>query len=192
MLVKRKSLIVSFISSFVIAIVLILTLAGYFVYVELKAEEFKRHYQELLEKAKADVYSRYIFITNLDAKIENTGPLKGKPVIEGIVTNKGIKQIANLAIKVSFLDKDNAVIYETALRPQEPALGGSAIAHVAIPYLYTPAKFILKPNEQIAFKKIITNCPTEIFVELREGEKPKKAFGKWTGTMTSQAVSLDF
>ena len=190
--IKKKSVIVALVSSLVIALVLILTLVGYLAYIEFKGEEFKRYYSELLDKAKARVYSKYIDITKLDVRIENTGPLKGKPIIEGVVTNKGDKQVAYLVIKVNFLDKDNAVIYEVLLRPQEPTLGGAPITHVAIPYLYTPPKAILKPNEQLAFKKIITNCPTEIFVELREGDKPKKTFGKWSGKLTSQSISLDF
>lgn len=192
MLIKKKSIIVALVSSLVIALVLILTLVGYFAYLEFKGEEFKRYYYELLLKAKARVYSKYIDIAELEARIENTGPLKGKPIIEGVVTNKGVKQVAYLVIKVGFLDKDNAVIYETLLRPQEPTLGGGPITHVAMPYLYTPPKAILKPNDKIAFKKIITNCPTEIFVELREGDKPKKTFGKWSGKLTSQSISLDF
>src|SRR3989338_3057044 len=190
--IKKKSVIVALVSSLVIALVLILTLVGYLAYIEFKGEEFKRYYSELLDKAKARVYSKYIDITKLDVRIENTGTLKGRPIIEGVVTNKGDKQVAYLVIKVNFLDKDNAVIYEVLLRPQEPALGGAPITHVAIPYLYTPPKAILKPNEQLAFKKIITNCPTEIFVELREGDKPKKTFGKWSGKLTSQSISLDF
>lgn len=192
MIIKKKSLIVAFVSSFVIAVVLVLTLVGYFAYLEFKGEEFKRYYQEFLEKAKARVYSKYIRISDLDARIENTGPLKGKPVIEGVVTNAGSKQVIDLIIKVSFLDKDNAVIYEMPLRPQEPALGSAYMGHVSIPYLYTLPKTILKPYERVVFKKVIANCPTEIFVELREGEKPKNTFGKWSGKLTSQAISLNF
>lgn len=192
MLIKKKSVIVALVSSLVIALVLILTLVGYFVYLEFKGEEFKRYYSELLLKAKARVYSKYIDIAKLDVRIESTGPLKGKPIIEGVVTNRGAKQVSYLVIKVDFLDKDNAVIYEALLRPQEPALEGGSITHLSIPYLYTPPKAILKPNEQITFKKIITNCPTEIFVELRDGDKPKKTFGKWSGKLTSQSISLDF
>ena len=95
MLIKKKSVIVALVSSFVIALVLILTLVGYFVYLEFKGNEFKRYYSELLEKAKAGVYSKYIDITKLDARIENSGPLKGKPIIEGVVTNKGKKEISH-------------------------------------------------------------------------------------------------
>ena len=192
MLIKRKSLIVAFVSSFVIALVLVVTLVGYFFYLEFKADEFRKNYQALLEKAKARVYSRYIEIKDLDARIENAGALKGKPVIEGVVTNKGPRDIANLALQVNFLDKDNTVLYEVVLHPQEPTIGSQGFANVAIPYLYTPPKFALKPNEPLRFKKIMTNCPTEVFVELREGDRPKKIFGRWSGKLTAQPFSLDF
>lgn len=56
MIIKRKSLVVALISSFVITIVLIVTLAGYFIYIEYKGEEFRKQYQQLLGKVKAGVY----------------------------------------------------------------------------------------------------------------------------------------
>lgn len=54
MLIKQKSLIVALLSSFIISLVLVLTLIGYLVYIELKGKEFKRSYQELLQKAKTN------------------------------------------------------------------------------------------------------------------------------------------
>lgn len=192
MLVKRKSLIVGLISSFVIALVLVLTLVGYYLFLEIKADEFRRYYQVLLANAKAKVYSENITISKLDARIENDGPLKGKPVIEGSVSNKGTKNISGLVIKINFLDKENAAIYDLLIRPQEPSLGPSSLPQISIPYLYTSPRSVIKPGETLYFKNIIPNCPTEIFVELREGDKPKKAFGKWSGNITAQTVSLDF
>ena len=191
-LIKKKSLIVGLISSIIIALVLILTLVGYFIYLEFKAEEFRRHYQELLGRAKAKVYAKYIEIEKLDARIENSGALKGKPIIEGVVTNKGARDIFNLVIKISFLDKDDAVIYEVELRPQEPTLGNSAFSGVNIPYIYNPPKTLLGPNKPATFKNIMSNCPTEIFLELREGDKPKKTFGRWSGKLIAHIASLDF
>jgi hypothetical protein len=193
MLIKRKSLIVGLVSSVIIALVLIMTLVGYFIYLEFKGGEFDRVYQELLERAKAKVYSRHLDIFGLDARIENTGALKGKPIIEGAITNKGSREIVNLVLKLSFLDKDSASIYELTAHPQEPALGGPVFKRVSIPRLYSYAHPIdaLKPGQTLKFKKIITGCPTEVFVELREGEKPTKSFGRWSGKLTSEVISLD-
>ena len=193
MLIKRKSLVVSLVSSIVIALVLIMTLVGYSVYLEFKSKEFGRIYQELLEKAKAKVYSRHLEIFGLDARIENTGALKGKPIIEGAITNNGSRELVNLTIRLRFLDKDSASIYEFTACPQEPALGSAAFTHSSISRLsgYSRPIDSLKPGQTLKFKKIITGCPTEIFVELREGEKPTKSFGRWSGKLTSEVVSLD-
>jgi hypothetical protein len=192
-IIKRKSLIVGLVSSVVIALVLIMTLVGYFIYLELRSREFGRVYQELLEKAKAKVYSRHLDIFGLDARIENTGALKGKPIIEGAVTNKGSREIVNLVLKLNFLDRDSASIYELTAHPQEPALGSTVFTHGTISHLYSYSHPIdsLKPGQTLKFKKIITSCPTEIFVELREGEKPTKSFGRWSGKLTSEVISLD-
>ena len=193
MIIKRKSLIVGLVSSVVIALALIMTLVGYSIYLEFKSGEFDRVYHELLERAKARVYSRHLDIFGLDARIENIGALKGKPIIEGAITNKGSKEIINLVLKLSFLDKDSASIYEFTARPQEPALGGPAYKHVSTSRLSSYAHPIdsLKPGQTLKFKTIITSCPTEIFVELREGEKPTKSFGRWSGKITSEIISLD-
>ena len=193
MIIKRKSLIVGLVSSIVIALVLIMTLVGYFIYLEFKSREFSRIYQELLEKAKAKVYTSHLDIFGLDARIENTGALKGKPIIEGAITNKGSREIVNLVLKLSFLDRDSASIYEITAHPQEPALSSGAFTHVSTSRIYSNAHPIdtLKPGQTLKFKKIITNCPTEIFVELKEGEKPTKSFGRWSGKLTSEVISLD-
>ena len=193
MIIKRKSLIVGLVSSVVIALALIMTLVGYSIYLEFKSGEFDRVYHELLERAKARVYSRHLDIFGLDARIENIGALKGKPIIEGAITNKGSKEIINLVLKLSFLDKDSASIYEFTARPQEPALGSAVFTHISISRLYGYAgpTNSLKPGQTLKFKTIITGCPTEIFVELREGEKPTKSFGRWSGKLASEAISLD-
>ena len=191
-LIKRKSLVVALISSFVIALVLITTLAGYFIYLEYKAEEFRRNYQESLGRVKAGVYSKYITIDKLDARIENSGALKGRPVIEGVVINRSAKDVLNLAIRVGFADKDNAIIYETEFHPQEPSLGSSSGDYVSIPYLRVEPGYTLKAGETFTFKKIISSCPTEIFIELREGDRPKKNFGRWSGKLTARVASLDY
>jgi hypothetical protein len=193
MLIKRKSLIVGLVSSFIIALALIVTLVGYFIYLEFKSSEFGRIYQELLEKSKAKVYSKHLDIFGLDARIENTGALKGKPIVEGAITNKGTRKVVNLILKLSFLDKDSASIYELSAHPQEPALGSAVYTRVlsSYPYGYSHPIASLEPGETLKFKKIITNCPTEIFIELREGEKPTKSFGRWSGKLASEVISLD-
>jgi hypothetical protein len=52
MLIKEKSLVVALVSSFLISLVLIFTLIGYLVYIEIKGERFKASYQQELNKIK--------------------------------------------------------------------------------------------------------------------------------------------
>ncbi|MDD5427728.1 MAG: hypothetical protein PHI58_00635, partial [Candidatus Omnitrophica bacterium] len=52
MLIKKKSLIVSFFSSLTIPIVLVLTLVGYIAYLEIKNKELKASYERELGELK--------------------------------------------------------------------------------------------------------------------------------------------
>lgn len=53
MLIKRKSLAVVIVSGFVISSVLVFTLVGYAVYMELRDREAKLAYEHALERVKA-------------------------------------------------------------------------------------------------------------------------------------------
>ncbi|MFA6079680.1 MAG: hypothetical protein WC779_08055 [Candidatus Omnitrophota bacterium] len=192
MLIKQKSLIVALVSSFVIAMVLVLTLVAYLIYIELRGEEFKRSYQDLLSKVNSKVYSKNLETVKLDALIEPSGALKGTPVIDGILKNKGSRNITALLLKVKFLDKDGAAIYEVTFHPQEPSLGDQASPQVVIPYLSGPARIILRSGESLAFKRILSNCPKEIIQSLQDKPPASKAWGRWTGKLVSEVLSIDF
>lgn len=191
MIIKKKSMIVAVISSLVISSVLVLTLVSYVVYNELKAEEFKRRYQDILRRINAKVYSKNIEASKLGAKIESSGALKGKGVLEGVIKNAGPRGISNLLVKVGFLDSDGAAIYETIFYPQEPALGISGLAQVTIPYL-SPPKVIISSGGTLPFKRILSDCPEEIINELKKGSGFSKGRGKWSGKFTFEVISIDF
>ena len=192
MIFKKKSLVVALVSSFVIASVLVLTLIGYAFYIELKGGESRQAYQGLLQKINAKVYAKYIEIISLDAKIETSGVLQGKPVIGGVVKNTGNRDISGLLVRVKFLDKDGAAIYETVFHPQEPSLGSAGIAQIAIPYLHNPSKYILKQNQEMPFKKILAGCPSEIMGELKTGRGFAKNSSKWSGKLAFDILAIDF
>ncbi len=192
MLIKKKSLIVALVSSFVISAVLVSTFIGYVIYIEIKGEEFKRSYEVLLQRANAKVYSKYLDASKLEARIEIAGALKGKAVIEGVIKNKGQKNITDLLVKVNFLDRDGAVIYEVTLHPQEPSLGSSGLTQVTIPYLSVHTKIILKPDETLPFKRILFNCPKEIRGELKKEMGFAKGAGKWSGKFSFEVLAVNF
>lgn len=192
MILKRKSLVVALISSFIISAVLVLTLVGYVAYIELKGEEFKRSYEGLLKKVNAKVYAKKIEVTKLNAEISGSGALKGKPVIEGVIKNSGPRNITSLLMKVKFLDRDGAIIYEAIFQPQEPSLGTSVLAQIPIPRLSGPPKIMMRPNESFPFKRVLTNCPVEIADELEKGGGGAKNAGRWSGKFTYEILEVDF
>lgn len=188
MILKKKSLIVAIISSFVICGSLILTLAGYLVYLELKDKELQSAYQQLLKNVNAKFYSRHIEISGLTAAIENTGTLKGKPVVEGVLKNKGYREVADILMLIRFLDKDGAVLYEVVFHPQEPSLGASNLTQIALPYISVHPKTSIKPGATFPFKKILTNCPKEIASELNREARQ----GEWSGKLDADIISISF
>ncbi len=190
-IIKAKSLIVSVISSLVIAAVLVLTLVGYLVYIEFKGEEFRRIYEAQLQKISARVYGKYIDIQRLNAKIEDSGALKGKPVVEGVLINKGRRPLANILIKVKFLDTDGTVIYDTVFRPQEPALAVSTTPLDIIPYLSGHGKTYLRPADSFPFKVLLFNCPGEIWIALKEKAGHAKTARRWRGKLAFEILAVD-
>lgn len=192
MIIKKKSLIVALVSSFVIASVLVWTLIGYVIYLEFKDEESRRMYNGILEKLNAKIYSKYIEVSKLNVAISSTGPLRGNPMIGGIIKNNGARAIRDLLIKVKFLDQDNAVIYEVLFHPQEPSLGSSGLAQVTIPYLSASSRVTIVPNDTLPFKKILTNCPKEILASLKKAPGFAKRPGRWAGKLGFEVLAIEF
>lgn len=188
-LIKKKSLLVAFVSSFILSAVLVLTLVSYIVYLEIKEKDLNASYRHSLEEINAELYASYIDVTDITAKIENSGALRGSPIIVGTLKNTGNKNVTDILLKVRFLDKDNAVIYEAIFHPLEPSLGSSSLTQVAIPYLTSYRKMVLKPGSATAFKRILTNCPAEIASILKKEEIARSGVQK---KISTEVLSLSF
>lgn len=191
MILKKKSLIVTLVSAFVLSCVLILTLVGYAAYVEIRNEESKISYRYLLGRQNAKIYGKYIEVSGLAAKTEDTGVLKGKNVVGGTIKNHGNKDISGLLMKVKFLDQDGAIIYETAFDPREPALGSGVMPEVSIPYISTRARVITRKGAAVPFKKILDICPAEITAAINNTSGLSKKREKWSGKLEYSLVSID-
>lgn len=192
MIIKKKSLIVALVSSFVIASVLVWTLIGYIIYLEFKDEESRRMYHGILEKLSARIYSRYIEVSKLNVAISSAGPLRGNPMIGGVIKNNGTRTITDILIKVKFLDQDNAIIYEVIFHPQEPSLGSAGLTRVAIPYLSTSSRAAMDPGGLLPFKKVLINCPKEILASLKKGPGFAKRPSRWAGKLGLEVLAIEF
>lgn len=204
--IKKKSLIVALISSIVICLVLVVNLAGYLIYLEMKDDELTKIYRIELQRANAKVYSKHIEIARLGAGFNATGPLSGEAVLEGIIRNDGYRDVTDLRIKVKFLDKDGAALYEAVFHPLEPSLGSYGVFaparlqdlfHLAggpasITYLADSSASVIKPESSLPFKKILTNCPKEILSELKANKGSPSTRGRWTGKLDYEILSVNY
>jgi len=186
---KKKSVVVALISGFIVSIVLILTLVGYSVYLELKNEESRISYMYALDKISARIYGKYIELSGLTAKIERSGALKDKAVLEGTINNRGQRDLSELIMKIKFLDTDGAVIYETVSDLLEPALGTGTLGTIKIPYLSYSPHIKVKIGGSLPFKKILINPPAEIYSCLRDEGGLSKNRGRWSGKFDYETIS---
>ena len=186
---KKKSVIVALVSGLVVSIVLILTLVGYSVYLEVKNEESRISYGYVFAKISARVYGKYVEITGLTAKIEKSGVLRDKVVLEGTVKNNGERELFEIIAKIKFLDRDGAVIYEAVSDLLEPALGAGTIGSIKIPYLSYHPRITVKIGGSLPFKKILVNPPTEIYSCLSGEGGFSKNSGIWSGKFDYEIIS---
>jgi len=186
---KKKSVIVALISGIIVSIVLILTLVGYSIYLELKNEESRISYMYAMDKINARIYGKYIEISGLTAKIEKSGVLRDKAVLEGTVKNNGQREFSELITKIKFLDTDGAVIYEAISDLLEPALGAGTVGTIKIPYLSYSPHIRVKIGSSLPFKKILTSPPAEIYSCLRDEGGLSKNRGRWSGRLDYEIVS---
>lgn len=189
MRLKKKSVIVAVVSGLVVSIVLILTLVGYSIYLEIKNEESRISYGYALGKISARIYGKYVEISGLTAKIEKFGILRDKVVIEGALKNNGERELSEVIAKIKFLDKDGAVIYETVSDLLEPALGAGTIGAIKIPYLSYHPPITVKIGGSLPFKKILANPPAEIYSCLHDEGGFSKNSGKWSGKLGYEIIS---
>ena len=192
MIIKQKSLIVAIVSSLIISSVLVLTLIGYVAYIKLRGEDFRRSYAEALQGVNAKYYAKYVEFPKLEARMETSGALKGKPALVGSLKNRGNRTITDILLKARFIDKDGAVIYEVDFHPHDPSLGSAGLNQIAIPRFSALPRLALKPGSDLAFKIIMTNCPHEIMTELEQGKGFAKASDRWVGKLSCEIVSVTF
>ena len=189
---KKKSIIVAFISGLVVSIVLILTLVGYSVYLEIKNEESRISYEYALAKMNARIYGKYIEISGLAAKIEKSGVLKDKVVLEGTLVNNGNRQLSEIIVKIKFLDNDGAVIYAAISDLLEPALGAGTIGAIKIPYISYHPRVTVKIGGSLPFKEILATPPAEIYSCLSDESGLSRNSERWSGVLGYELISAKF
>ena len=158
-IIKRKSILVIFFSSVLIALVLIVTLIGFYIYLNLEEEQGDNAYQRSLYDITAQLYSKYIYISKTVLKIGTKGFFDGKPVVEGAITNNSEKKVTFMKLRVSVIDKDDRVLYMENLYPLH------AYTHLSV--ISQDTGNYLAPKDTISLKHILRHCPRYIIGYLK-------------------------
>ncbi|MBU0605438.1 MAG: hypothetical protein KKH77_04030 [Candidatus Omnitrophica bacterium] len=193
MIIKKKSMLVALVSILIICLVLVVNLAGYLIYLELKDDELANAYSMRLQEVNAKVYSKHIEIDRLGVSFNSAGFLNKRAVLEGIVRNDGYKDITDLVIRVKFLDDDGAVIYQVTFRPLESSLTSyGAFRPISISHATEASTLAIRPESSHPFKKVLVNCPEEILSELKSGMDSSGGKERWAGKLDYDILSVNF
>src|SRR3989338_2389949 len=104
MLIKKKSFLVVVLSSIVIFSVLIFTLIGYYMYIELRARDDEKIAQDAIKKIGSRILSKYVAASGLSCALEASGAMKGRVVLKGSLINRSRRDLYNIVLKVKFID----------------------------------------------------------------------------------------
>lgn len=196
MLIKPKSLVVVALSSVVIAGVLVSTLIGYYMYVELKETENSKVCMDAIRKLQARIFAKDIEASGLSFGMDQAGPLAGRPVIKGVVRNRSARRVYNILLRVKFIDAGGTSVYEVVFHPLEPTFGIDQLGSITLSYLKGPQRNSIEPASSKTFKRIMPNFPKELLIPAPAGKKDKKdrSSGRayqWSGRLEWEVVNLN-
>ncbi|MDD4202647.1 MAG: hypothetical protein PHQ52_04195 [Candidatus Omnitrophica bacterium] len=152
-ILKRKSLAVVFLSTSLIAIVLVMTLVGVYIYYTWHFEQDNISYQKNIAQLNADLFGKEILIKNAHI---TAVPWENEqiPVIKGQIVNDSKKRIKDIAIKVMFIDMSGQVLYVNIFHP---------VMQVNNIFNFNEnTTFILGPKDSVSFEYKLFNVPVEI------------------------------
>ena len=158
---KLKHLQVIIFSSVVIAVILASTLAGYSLYLRWKEDVISVEYRNSILKLTADIFEDKVDIGGIDAKFGEAGDdgafSAGRAIVEWSMKNNTGKQITHLGVEISFLDRDDAILYRDWTYP----LGGEFQSGAPF-FSGMRTRKVLSPGESIRLEYVLRNCPERV------------------------------
>ncbi len=180
---KVRTFLVVGVSFLVIAAALGLTVFGFYAYLEWKKQNLENDYARSFRSLNAQLFQDMIKI-KVWGKVERKGGARGRPMIEGTITNGSNKTIYSLKLKVSFKDPENRVVYITSFYPVDPE-------EFSMRSLTDPTKNFLSEGNTISFAHQLNNCPPQVYNYLRSKLKFAKARGVPPLTIEYKIDSVD-
>ena len=166
MSIKRKNVLVGTLSSLIIAIVFVSTLAGYSLYIQFVKDSFALRYRSSIYKLTADLFSKDIQLSNLNIRTGGAGLTVQAPVVEGSVRNNSNKTITSMLIEVSFLRNDGTVVYNDWIFPLGDQPEEKFTGRVAAFSGMNKTSNVLLSGEGLSFRHLLRNCPKDITAQM--------------------------
>jgi len=189
MRIKSRTTPIIVLSSLIIISVLLLTMFGFYVYLEWKNKNALRNYNLAIYDLNGQLYKKNILI-NLEAKIGKKGMLKGRPVIAGTIKNNSNKRIYSLKLKVYFSDETQRVLCVNTFYP----VGSEFEPFVNLPDVRKNTKNFLAESDSISFTHQLGNCPPRVLNYLKSHlkfAKPGKGKEKLQFTYKIEGLDLE-
>ncbi len=176
---NRTALVIAF-SSVIISSVLALTIFGFYAYLGWKEKEIRRNYRIALYDLNAKTFEKYV-IVKLDARFDDEGIFKGKPIVRVTIKNTSRKTIYSLRLKIAFYDKKHRTVYVDTFYPVGPEL--ESLVNIADMTKMT--KNFLLEGDSISFKHRLKACPPKVLEYL-------KSKRKFAGLGVSEPLKLEY
>ncbi|MBF0493541.1 MAG: hypothetical protein HQL28_00230 [Candidatus Omnitrophica bacterium] len=120
---KLKNMSTVLISSALISIVILLTLAGYDFYVQIKSDIFTSKYENSLYRMLAEIYRDKLEISSISIDAEQgTLDRKYPPVLELKIKNNTRKVLTSLGLEFVCATKDGVVVFKDVFYPLDSSM----------------------------------------------------------------------
>ncbi|MDD5439278.1 MAG: hypothetical protein PHS37_03735 [Candidatus Omnitrophica bacterium] len=159
-MIKQKSIIVIFLSSILIALVFVVTLLGFYLYLTISEDDNELQYRESLSELNAKLYEKYIYLSSVVLKVGTKERFRNKPIIEGRISNQSNKTIISIQLGLTLTDNDGRTLYVESFYPLRPDAYLTVIPKRTGSYL--------AQNDTVSFIHILKRCPADVYAYLKE------------------------
>jgi len=177
MFLKKKHISVVAFSSAIIAIVFIVTLAGYHLYIQWKQDTLALKYRNSIYKLTAELFRNDVILSNIDLRVIKKEGTSALPLLQGSLKNNSGKKITSISVEISLENPDGTVVYKEWVHP----LGNRSSSFGIMEY----TEKVLLPGEKMSFRHFMKNCPYDVTEKI----SAKTEFAK---EGSREALTVDF
>jgi len=191
-MIKPKSIIVIFISSFVISLVLVLTIAGLSLYLGWKEKDSERIHSVEIDKLNASLYEKFIDVSDLKAKKGKEGIFKDNYIIEGLVKNNGFRTVSSISLEIDFLNASREAIHTETFKPLQSAVPSSKLSIGSLFILTSGKELPLARGQSMRFKHILSCQKKKDVVSPIKNNRFATNPNEWSGRFSNRVNMIKF